>query len=823
MGTLTYSNAIDKKWQQKWEDTNLYRFDETKMANKHYLLEMFSYPSGKNLHIGHWWNYSLSDSYGRLKRMQGYEVFHPPGFDAFGLPAENYAIKTDIHPDDSTRENIATMNRQFRTMGTTYNWEHEIVTCNSGYYKWTQWLFLKLFERGLAYRKKAPVNWCPSCMTVLANEQIIGGLCERCETEVTHKNMTQWFFKITEYSEELLSGLACLDWPEKTKRIQENWIGKSYGCEVNFKTDLDSILAYTTRVDTIMGATYIVLAPEHPMVERLTFPEHRAAVEDYRVYVGKMSEIERTSTTKEKTGVFTGSYAVHPITGKQIPIWIADYVLVSYGTGAVFAVPAHDDRDYEFARKYELPIVPVIKAPDTSDKVLPFCEDGIVFNSAEYDGLSSEEARERISYDLEERALGKATVKYRLRDWLVSRQRYWGTPIPIVYCDDCGIVPISEEELPLKLPYNVAFLPNGQSPLAACESFVNTVCPRCGNFAKRDTDTLDTFVCSSWYFLRFLDNKNDAKAFDTERIGKLMPVDKYVGGVEHAAMHLLYARFITKALRDLGFLEFDEPFASLIHQGFILGADGKKMGKRSGAVSPDSIVEQFGVDVFRMYLGFCFSYLDGGSWNEEGIKAVDRFVKRVCRVIEQFIQYKDSLSASELSEDKVNLSASKVSEDNEFEFIRHSTIRRVTDDVDGFRFNTAIARIMEYVNALSKYQSGTERNYHYEELVVKDLILLLAPLAPHLSEELWYTLGYDYSVHNEKWPMHDLTKLLKDIISIAVQVNGDLRSVIEISSHADENELKRVALEEKKVKLTIGEREVKKTIVIKNRLINFVC
>lgn len=811
MENTVYSNAVDIKWQKKWEETHLYRFDESKIANKHYLLEMFSYPSGKNLHIGHWWNYSLSDSYGRLKRMQGYEVFHPPGFDAFGLPAENFAIKSGIHPDDSTRENIETMDRQFRMMGTTYDWEHEIVTCNPEYYKWNQWLFLKLFERGLAYRKEAPVNWCPSCMTVLANEQVIGGLCERCDAEVARKNMTQWFFKITDYSEELLSGLARLDWPEKTKRIQENWIGKSCGCEIEFNVGDDSITVYTTRADTLMGATYIVLAPEHPMVDHLTLSDYKAEVERYRSHATKMPEIERTSTGKEKTGVFTGSYAVHPVSGKQIPVWIADYVLVSHGTGAVMAVPAHDVRDYGFAKKHGLPIVPVIKNPRSPEQSIPFCEDGVLFDSAVYDGLSSGEARIRIASDLEEMNRGQQTTKYRLRDWLVSRQRYWGTPIPIIYCDDCGMVPVPETELPLKLPRDVAFLPGGQSPLAACEAFVNTVCPCCGNPAKRETDTLDTFVCSSWYYLRFLDNRNDEKAFDTERIGKLMPVDTYVGGVEHAAMHLLYARFITKALRDMGYLNFNEPFASLVHQGMILDAGGKRMSKRSGAVSPDSIVEQFGADVFRMHLGFGFSYLDGGPWNEDGIKAMDRFVKRICRVVVRFVACKENSTVSELSED------------NDFEYIRHNTIRQVTEDIEGFQFNMAIARIMEYLNALTKYQAGAGRNCQYEEAVVRDLILLLAPLAPHLTEELWSRLGYGYSVHNQKWPTHDAEKLVKNMVKIAVQVNGTLRSVIEISSHADEEELKKAALEDNKVRLAIGKREIRKTIVIKNLLVNFVC
>lgn len=810
MENMVYSNSIDKKWQKKWEDTRLYHFDETRMDDKLYLLEMFCYPSGKNLHIGHWWNYSQSDIYGRMKRMQGYEVFHPPGFDAFGLPAENYAIKSGIHPDDSTKVNIATMNKQFRMMGTTYDWEHEVNTCDPDYYRWTQWLFLKLFERGLAYRKEAPVNWCPSCMTVLANEQVTGGLCERCDTEVVRKNMTQWFFKITDYSEELLSGLPQLDWPDKTKKIQENWIGKSYGCEIDFIAGGDRITVYTTRADTLMGATYIVLAPEHPLVDSLTISKYRTSVDEYRSYTEKMSEIERTSTVKEKTGVFTGSYAIHPISGKQIPVWVADYVLVSYGTGAVMAVPAHDERDYDFAMKYDLPITSVILNPQNSNQALPFCDDGIVFDSGIYNDLLSDEARIKISNDLEDINCGRSTVKYKLRDWLVSRQRYWGSPIPIVYCDDCGIVPVGESDLPVMLPYDVAFMPNGQSPLASCESYVDTVCPVCGKPAKRDTDTLDTFVCSSWYYLRFFDNKNTGQAFDPEIVGKLLPVDKYVGGVEHAAMHLLYARFITKALRDMGYLHFGEPFTSLVHQGIILDEDGKKMSKRSGAVSPDDIVEQYGVDVFRMYLGFGFSYLDGGPWNDDGIKAIDRFVKRICRVFDQYMELRENSVESVMVEEK------------DIEYIRHYTIRQVTDNIEKFQFNSAIARIMEYINALWKYQNSSVRCSQYEESVIKDLIRLIAPLAPHLAEELWSVMGNSYSVHSQKWPSYDTKKMQKNMISIAVQVNGTLRSVVEISSNADEDELKSAAMEDKKVKSAVGGNEIRKVIIIKNRLINFV-
>ena len=578
---MAYSTKIDEKWQKKWEETGLYRFDRNNIEKKLYCLEMFSYPSGANLHVGHWYNYGLTDTWARLKRMQGWNVFHPQGFDAFGLPAENYAIKTGIHPKDSTYSNIKTMEEQLRKMGATFDWDYEVVTCDPGYYKWTQWIFLKLYEHGLAYRKKAPVNWCPSCKTVLANEQVIDGACERCKSEVTKKDLTQWFFKITDYAQELLDCLPQLDWPEKTKKIQQNWIGRSEGAEIEFEgaDGSFSFKVFTTRADTLYGVTYVVLAPENELVDRITTPEYRDAVEQYREQAKKQTEIERMSTVREKTGVFTGAYAINPVNGDKVPIWIADYVLAGYGTGCVMAVPAHDERDYEFATKYDLPIKRVIKGEEGVDDTLPFVGDGILVDSAEFTGMGSAQARQEIVRKLSSQGRGESRINYRLRDWLVSRQRYWGAPIPIIYCDDCGIVPVPEKDLPVELPYNVEFTPDGESPLAKCSEFINTTCPKCGKPAKRDPDTLDTLVCSSWYFLRYPDNKNSEKAFDTEWINRMLPVDKYVGGAEHAAMHLLYARFVTKALRDMGYLNFDEPFLSLVHQGTILGPDGNRMSK----------------------------------------------------------------------------------------------------------------------------------------------------------------------------------------------------------------------------------------------------
>ncbi|HHY64809.1 MAG TPA: leucine--tRNA ligase, partial [Clostridiaceae bacterium] len=512
---MGYSREIDKKWQKKWEESKLYKFDRDKLDKKLYCLEMFSYPSGAKLHIGHWYNFGLTDSWARMKRMQGYNVFHPQGFDAFGLPAENYAIKTGIHPKDSTMSNIETMRRQLKEMGATFDWDYEVVTCVPEYYKWTQWIFLQLYKHGLAYRKKAPVNWCPSCQTVLANEQVVDGACERCNTEVTRKHLTQWFFKITAYAQELLDCLPALDWPEKTKKIQTNWIGRSEGAEIEFRVDgMDlSFRVFTTRADTLYGVTYVVLAPEHELVDLITTPECRESVEKYRDMVNKVSEIDRLSTTREKTGVFTGAYAVHPLTGKKVPIWIADYVLAGYGTGCVMAVPAHDERDYEFATKYGLDIIRVIKGKEGVDDTLPFVEDGIMTGSAEFDGMPSDEGRIAVVKKLEKEGKGELKVTYRIRDWLVSRQRYWGAPIPVVYCDKCGIVPVPEDQLPVELPYNVVFTPDGESPLAKCEEFMNTTCPTCGGPARRESDTLDTFVCSSWYFLRYPDNRNDKEPF----------------------------------------------------------------------------------------------------------------------------------------------------------------------------------------------------------------------------------------------------------------------------------------------------------------------
>jgi leucyl-tRNA synthetase len=811
-----YSTDVDKKWQSKWEDTAIYKFDPNNPGEKLYVLEMFSYPSGSNLHAGHWFNYGPVDSWARMKRMQGYNVFQPMGFDAFGLPAENYAIKTGIHPKDSTLKNIETMEKQLKAMGAMFNWDNEVVTCFPDYYKWTQWVFLKLYEKGLAYRKKAPVNWCPSCNTVLANEQVVDGACERCSTEVTKKDLTQWFLKITDYAEELLEKLDGLDWPEKTKAMQKHWIGKSIGSEVTFKvTDSNlSFDVFTTRVDTLFGVSYVVLAPENPLVDQLTTDEFKAQVEAYKDEAKKQTDIERQSITREKTGVFTGSYAINPINGRKVPIWTADYVLATYGTGAVMAVPAHDERDYAFAQKYNLPIEKVIDG----GTVELFTEDGILVNSEGFNGLSSEEAREAIITKLHSLSLGSKKVNFRLRDWLVSRQRYWGAPIPIVHCEKCGTVAVPEENLPVELPYDVEFAPDGKSPLAKCHDFMHTTCPQCGGEALRDPDTLDTFVCSSWYYLRYPDNKNSEKAFDTDLINKILPVDKYVGGPEHACMHLLYARFITKALRDMGYLNFDEPFLSLTHQGLILGPDGLKMSKSKGnTISPDDYISQYGSDVFRLYLMFGFAYDEGGAWSDDGIKSIARFVDRAERLLDTAIE------AIKLGGTKSTIDKSE----KELNFWRHTAIKGVSEDSEKLQFNTAIARMMEFTNALSKYLGEADKNTSFLKETVEDYIKLLAPFAPHFTEEMWNFVNpnsdeKEYSIFNQSWPVLDPSALVKDEVEIAVQVNGKIKTKIMIPTEITDDQIKEAALADISIKAALEGKTIVKVIVIKGRLVNIV-
>jgi len=813
-----YNREVDRKWQKKWDEVQLYRFNPENIDKKIYCLEMFSYPSGYNLHVGHWYNYGMTDSWARMKRMQGYEVFHPMGFDAFGLPAENFAIKSGIHPMDSTLSNIATMEKQLKEMGATFDWNFELMTCSPDYYKWTQWIFLQFYKKGLAYRKNAPVNWCPSCQTVLANEQVVDGQCERCDTLVTKKNLTQWFFKITDYSQELLDGLEDLKWPESTKQKQRNWIGRSEGAHIDFTVQghaNESIRVFTTRADTLLGATYIVLAPEHPMVHHITTPDCIQAVRQYQEETKKQSEIERLSTVKEKTGTFTGSYATHPITGAAMAIWIADYVLATYGTGAVMAVPGHDERDFEFSTKYNLPIPRVIKAKEEGvDQTLPFCEYGILVNSGQYDGLTSEEALRTIVNDLEKEAKAQATITYRLRDWLISRQRYWGAPIPMIHCPDCGLVPVPEDDLPVLLPYDVEFTPDGQSPLAKNADFINTTCPQCGGKAMRDPDTMDTFVDSSWYFLRYPDNKNENQAWNPEWINKMLPVDKYVGGPEHACMHLIYARFFVKALRDCGYLNFDEPFLSLTHQGIILGPDGNRMSKsRGNVISPDPYIEAYGSDILRLFIGFTYAYIEGGPWNDDNIKAMSRFIDRIERWIDRFLEIRSSVSSGPFDE----TAAKRV------QFYRHQAIQYCTRDMEVSQFNTSIAKIMEFINALNQYDKETEqKDINLLEKATADLLRLLAPLAPHLSEECWEAIGRPFSIHQEPWPQWDEAMLLQDSVELAVQINGKIRDRLEVNREEKEETIRSMALELPTLTPFLEGKTVVKVIIVKNRLINLV-
>jgi len=815
-----YNTTIDEKWQQKWEESNLYKFDESKIDKKLYVLEMFSYPSGSQLHAGHWFNYGPVDSWARMKKMQGYNVFEPMGFDAFGLPAENYAIKTGVHPKDSTKQNISNMKKQLKAMGAMFNWDHEVVTCRPDYYKWTQWLFLKLFEKGLAYRKKAPVNWCPSCNTVLANEQVlVDGSCERCGTEVTKKNLTQWFLKITDYAQELLDKLDTLDWPEKTKAMQRHWIGKSTGADVVFKVEGSNVdfSVFTTRVDTLFGVSYVVIAPENELVDILTKDNNKDAVEAYKHEARKQTDIERQSITRDKTGVFTGSYAINPINNRKVPIWVADYVLNTYGTGAVMAVPAHDDRDFAFANKYNLPIERVIigfKSVDGSEENLPYTEHGKLINSEEFNGLSTNDAKDAMVKKLEGISLGSGKVNFRLRDWLVSRQRYWGAPIPIIHCDKCGTVPVPEDKLPVELPYNVEFKPDGESPLAKCDEFINVTCPVCGGIAHREADTLDTFVCSSFYQFRYVDNNNSEKIFDKDLVNKMLPVDKYVGGPEHACMHLLYARFITKALRDMGYLDFDEPFLSLTHQGLILGPDGVKMSKSKGnTISPDKYIKEFGSDVFRMYLMFGFGYADGGAWSDDGIKALARFVDRIERAIDT--------GNDEILRKSTNKTSFGESE-KELNYWRNFAIKGVSEDAEKLQFNTAIARLMELTTAVLKYINDENINSIFLKEVLVDYLKLLAPFAPHFAEEKWETLGMGYSIFNQSWPIFNASALIKDEVEIAIQINGKIKSRITISSDLNEDAIKEISLKDETVIAALDGKTLRKIIVIKGRLVNIV-
>jgi len=807
--------SIEKKWQEKWFEDKLYKVNDENDKPKWYELTMYPYPSG-DMHIGHWYAMTPSDTRARFRRMQGYNVLHPMGFDAFGLPAENAAIKHGIHPYKWTMQNIKNMRRQLKSMGTIYDWDREIVTCSPEYYKWNQWVFLKMYKLGLAYRSYAPANWCDSCNTVLANEQVLEtGLCERCDTEVIKRDLNQWFFKITKYADELLDQ-SNIDWPEKIKSMQMNWIGKSEGVHVEFDISEYSsspkhISTFTTRIDTIFGVAFLVIAPEHPLVSKLTTSENVNDVENYIYESSKSSEIERLSTDKDKTGVFTGSYCINMLNGDRIPIFVADYVLVSYGTGVVMGVPAHDQRDYVFAKKYKLDIKIVVEESSSSGLVLTeaYLSDGFMVNSGIYDGLSNIEAKEKIADYIEKEKYGKRSVNYKMRDWLISRQRYWGTPIPIIYCDNCGTVPVPEENLPVLLPENAEFLPTGESPLATSIDFVNTSCPKCAANAKRETDTMDTFVDSSWYFLRYLSPNYTEGIFDTNKVSEWGTVDQYTGGAEHAVMHLLYARFFVKVLRDLGLIDIDEPFKRLFNQGHIISGSQKMSKSRGNVVSPDEYVDQVGSDVIRCYLMFIGPWDQGGEWSDNGLKGMSRWINRVWEIFNRDL--------SCISSDDMNPIIEK-----EAEYIINKTIRKVTEDLEKFKFNTCIASLMEYTNWINEKLNTKFINKSMWDKITKNLILLLAPFAPHISEELWVSQGNQYSVHNQNWPKWNAEYLSQDTKTIVIQVNGKFRDKIEVSSRKSENEIKEIVLQSDRVKQHISGKNILKIIYVKDKLINCV-
>jgi leucyl-tRNA synthetase len=809
---------IEQKWQQYWNETKANVTNEDDSKEKFYCLEQFPYPSGR-LHMGHMRVYSIGDVMARFKRMKGYQVLHPMGWDAFGMPAENAAIKFGAQPSKWTYENIAFMRGQQKQLGVSYDWDREIATCSPDYYKMTQQLFLLFYERGLAYRKKGAVNWCPNDQTVLANEQVEDGRCWRCGTEVTKLDLEQWYFKITDYADRLLADLDELSgWPEKVKTMQRNWIGRSTGAEVTFEIpDLnDRITVFTTRPDTLYGVTFMVLAPEHPAVrELIKGKDTEAEVLAFVERMKKESDITRTSADAPKEGVFTGSYARNPLTGEEVPIWIANYVLMDYGTGAVMAVPAHDTRDFAFARQYDIPIKRVIQpigegfVPE-EEMAEAYTEDGVLVQSGSFDGMSNREALVKIGGYLEERNVGGATVSYRLRDWLVSRQRYWGAPIPMIYCDSCGTVPVPKEDLPVRLPEDVVIDGSG-NPLAKSEEFIHTTCPSCGGAARRETDTMDTFIDSSWYYLRFTDPKNDEIPFAPEKANKWLPVDEYIGGIEHAILHLLYSRFFTKVLFDAGMVNFTEPFKSLLTQGMVL-KDGAKMSKSKGnVVSPDEIIEKYGADTGRLFILFAAPPDRDLEWSDSGVEGSYRFLNRVWRMVESHVE----LVAQKLP---VNLGDEAAKDLNR---TLHATIKKVSDDIGERRqFNTAISSIMELVNKIYAYPQDADKGMLAH--AIESVIILLAPFAPHITEEMWRMIGREDSVHHQSWPAFDETALVLDEIEIVVQVNGKVREKLIIPADATKQDMEAMVTENSRIKELTADKTVRKVIAVPGKLINIV-
>lgn len=814
-------SEIEKKWQNYWEENQCFKTEEDDSKKKYYCLEMFPYPSGK-IHMGHVRNYSIGDVVARFKKMDGYNVLHPMGWDSFGLPAENAAIKHGIHPNIWTWDNIDEMRSQLKQLGLSYDWDREVATCHPDYYKWMQWIFIQFYKRGLAYKKENPVNWCPSCQTVLANEQVVDGCCERCKSPVGKKNLSQWYLKITAYADRLLKNLDTLDgWPNKVKIMQKNWIGKSIGAEVEFKIkDSDETLTvFTTRVDTIYGTTYMVLAPEYPSVlSMVEGTEYEKPAKEYIEKVEHMNDIERTSTTNEKTGVFIGKYAINPFTKKEIPIYISDYVLMGYGTGAVMGVPAHDQRDFDFATKFGIDIIPVVDPGDPEidlDNLKEACAaEGTLINSGEFNGMNNKDAIEKFIELVEKEGIGKKTTNYRLRDWLISRQRYWGCPIPMIYCEDCGWVPEKEENLPVMLPTDVEFTGKGESPLTTSKTFVDTICPVCGKPAKREVDTMDTFLDSSWYFLRYCDPKNTNAPFDPKKVAYWMNVDQYIGGVEHAILHLMYSRFFQMAFYDMGLVNDEEPFRNLLTQGMV-NKDGKKMSKSLGnVVSPEEIIKKYGADTARLFILFAAPPERELDWSDAGVEGSYRFLNRVYRLVYEIkAKYPAIPDAFEI----------KTEADKSLNYTLNFAIKKVSEDVGGrFSFNTAISSIMELVNEMYKYKESKEVNVGLLGKATEDLILILSPFVPHICEEMWEHIGKTESVTVMRWPEYDESALVKDTVEVVVQINGKVKEKIMVASDADRPSLEKIALENEKIKALLEGKSVIKVVAVPGRLINIV-
>ena len=813
-----YAPQIEKKWFDIWEETKPFKVDDNSEKPKYFALSMFPYPSGK-LHMGHVRNYTITDVVARFKKAQGFNVLHPMGWDSFGLPAENAAIQKGANPKEWTLENIAYMTKQLKMLGLSVDWDREVTTCLPEYYKWTQWLFLQLYKKGLAYKKNAPVNWCDKCATVLANEQVIDGKCWRCDSEVTKKNLSQWFFKITQYSEQLLQDLNKLKgWGDNVKTMQENWIGKSTGAILKFKVkELDDveIPVYTTRADTVYGVTYLVVAPEYKDIEKLTTPENLKAVQEYRENAKKMTEIERLSTDRVKTGVPLGTHIINPFTGRVCPIWVADYALVDYGTGAVMAVPYHDERDFAFAKKYNLPMIQVITGEDFKEGEC-YIEKGTLINSKQFDGVHAVSARDKITQFALEQGFGEFKTQYRLRDWLISRQRYWGAPIPIVYCPHCGEVPVEESSLPVLLPEDVDFSVKGKSPIETSKTFKETICPKCGAKATRDTDTMDTFVCSSWYYLRYADANNSNECFNRDLVNKWLPVDQYIGGIEHAILHLLYSRFFTKALRDCNLLDFDEPFANLLTQGMVL-KDGSKMSKSKGnTVDPDEIYANYGADTARLFILSDSPPARDFDWTDAGVEGCYKFISRVYRLYSKF----QNNIKLDYSFDVANLSK----KDDDFVLEVHIAIKKITHDIENeFQFNTVISSYRELTNTIYEYiKNENEINDDVLSFGLLTLLKLISPVCVFMSEEIYSELGATTSIHELDWPKYDEALAKTSAITLIVQINGKLRDKLEVPQGLTNSELEKMALEAPKAKEFIGDKQVVKVIVVPNKLVNIV-